>query len=1372
MNVSSSSEENTKMKIKKYDGTDIDFWTKRLKICASGKGIKDPMQYGNITGRDRYIKHMERNIDYKAIANEAMEEAKLMYKDKIYVQCTEEERLRCGTSEEAQKLETQYQLKNDELIREKIIEERDRRMQSKINFEKQVLEEKWEKKNNKAMDLIMSSIERKYQELIIQTEDPREALMMLRQDFEKAKPQNISTLANKLNGLKLADVNDVAEYVRRFRELNRQLTELGHVTSEQVMTENLLRGLTKPYAMWVEAIRNGPAYDFNEVSAKLKAKEAQLLNEGVIKGKKSKKKKKDERIEALTAQVSALYALTKKDNEKKKDKKKDKCNYCGKPGHYARECRKKKAELNKKNVQANVATTDNEEKEEDEEVTVLCTEVVSTNNATCSDTQTDTWVADSGCQRTMVNNRKWLIDIKPCIPVRVKGATGETTIASEVGTAVLRTEDKKGKQIMKRIDDVLLVPGLTYNLLSLSKMMIKKRTVITFKGKDCIITRRGREIIRATLHEGLYKLMNTSYIGVVDTSNADKSERWHCRLGHVGYSILNKMVHDNLVEGIEEKEIYKPKDHLCRGCLLGKSTRKVFTRSDSRSKKFGELTHMDLSGKSNLPTWDYQFYYAVFLDDASNMGRTFLSPMKKGIINMLKEYKKSIEASGGKMRIIRCDGGKEYINREIKKYCQDNGIEIQMTTPDTPQSNGKAERYIRTITEMARSMLKASRLDQKFWGEAILTATYIRNRVPSSTLDNKKTPFEMVYRKKPKVKHLRIWGSKCYIHNTSDKKKWDDRSRPGIMMGYAIGQKAYRIYDINNDKVISSRDVTFEENVNNKIPSNEKIGKEEIETGLEMLEESYTETNAFLSQYNFDHKWRIPETYQEAMNSDARTEWKMAMDKEYGSLMRNDTWEVVKVPKGRKVMKSGWVFAIKFHADGKLERYKARFVGKGYSQIYGVDFTEVFAPVVQFTTARMVILWAASKGYHIHQMDIETAFLNGKMDTEVYVAQPKGYEIMDPKEYACRLNKSLYGTRQGARMWYISLHTHLTKRGFKRSKDDYCLYYKNEGTNILIILVYVDDIIILASSIESMTKAKKEFEKEFKMKDMGELRYFVGMQINYNRNKREISIHQKGYAEKALITFNMSDCKGTLIPMNNQNDLIPTDEDEKFKDVTLYRKLIGTLIYAVTCTRPDLAYSVSKLAKYMQNPLQKHFMAAKRVLRYIAKTKDYGLRYKSKGKPKIEVYCDASWADDKDNRKSTMGYVITFGGTPISWKTKSMKTVALSSTEAEWASLANVLREVIWIKRILIELGIMDQSDIIKVHEDNQGCIKLSRNPVMHERTKHIDIAFCFIREMVERGEIDIVYCDTKEMVADMMTKPLNGNMLTKFVGMLKMKDE
>lgn len=472
------------------------------------------------------------------------------------------------------------------------------------------------------------------------------------------------------------------------------------------------------------------------------------------------------------------------------------------------------------------------------------------------------------------------------------------------------------------------------------------------------------------------------------------------------------------------------------------------------------------------------------------------------------------------------------------------------------------------------------------------------------------------------------------------------------------------------------------------------------------------------------------------------------------SLLTNNTWTLEKIPAGVKPIPVKWVFKLKRDSAGNIERYKARLVAKGFRQKEGIDYDEVFAPVSKYTTLRTMLALAASQDLEIHQLDIKTAFLNGELEEDVWIEQPPGYSNGDSST-ACHLHKSLYGLKQAPRAWHTKLKAELEAQNYISSEADPALFIKQGGEPVY-LLTYVDDILIIAHHLNSVKEAKTKILSAFEARDMGEATCFLGMDIHRNRNNRTISLAQSRLITDLLKKHDMKECKTQSVPLNTATKLTKTGEALD-TDAHGYSQLIGSLMYLSVCTRPDISQAVGALARHMANPTTAHWRAAKGVLRYISGTANYALSFGEK-ELKLEAYCDADYAGDLDTRRSTTGYVFTLNGGAISWSSRLQPTVAVSTTEAEYMAAAYAIKEALWLRNLLNNLGMEIQT--VNIKADNQSAIKLLKNPVFSMRSKHIDIIYHFARERVFRKDVSFDYVSTNEMVADALTKPLPLNKL------------
>jgi len=546
--------------------------------------------------------------------------------------------------------------------------------------------------------------------------------------------------------------------------------------------------------------------------------------------------------------------------------------------------------------------------------------------------------------------------------------------------------------------------------------------------------------------------------------------------------------------------------------------------------------------------------------------------------------------------------------------------------------------------------------------------------------------------------------------------------------------------------------------------------------------------HAFVSDVQTDNERRIPDeaTMSRLLpaNLDEATDptfpnaanWIQAIMAEVESIRSHGTLTIMRrfdpaVRSIRMLPGVKWVFRIKENIHGHIERFKARCTVLGNTQKEGIDYEETFAPVVRFDTVRMLLAIAARERLLLHQMDVDTAFLYGEMTGEpsICIPVPPLYPIPDelkgvPRDQLCaRVDKSLYGLKQAPRIWNKHINRTMSDLGFTRAAKDHCLYIRRDSASgkVLYVTIYVDDLIIAGSDLEVINQFKGEISTVYSMKDLGELRYCLGMEVNRNPETGVITVNQTKYIDDVLKRFRLNgdQLKTHKVPMDPSIKLskaqAPTTAAEKVKaDAYPYREIVGSLMYLMICTRPDIAYAVGQLARYMNCHGESHHRAARHLLGYLKETRSHGLTYGlDTGPLHLTGYSDSDWGADIDTRRSTSGYVFFLAGGPITWKSKLQPTVALSSTEAEYMALTPAAQEAISLRELFAELTGIDES--VQMFGDNKSSIALSENPTSHQASKHIAIKHHFVREKVRDKDILLAYIPTASMVADALTKAL-----------------
>ena len=417
-------------------------------------------------------------------------------------------------------------------------------------------------------------------------------------------------------------------------------------------------------------------------------------------------------------------------------------------------------------------------------------------------------------------------------------------------------------------------------------------------------------------------------------------------------------------------------------------------------------------------------------------------------------------------------------------------------------------------------------------------------------------------------------------------------------------------------------------------------------------------------------------TYVQAVQGQESAKWHIAMDQDMEAIRKNKTWRLTNRPVHRRVLKSKWVYKVKNEVDkngNSATRHKARLCFMGNRQIKGLDFNETFAPVAKFTTIRCILALTAANGWELHQMDVKTAFLNGDLDEEVYMEQPDGYVDPTYLDNACRLLQALFGLKQAPKMWYAKLDDLLKSQGFGNIDPDACPYPLMDDGEIIIVLVYVDDLLVVASSLAAIYKIKDALHKRFEMKDLGEAKVILGLEIRRDKALGTLKLSQGKYAAQVLDKFGMAECNPSGTPLEVGLQLVKADKSD---DALPYREAVGILMYLMVGTRPDLAFAIGKQSRFVSCYGKEHWAAIKRVLRYVKGSMGKGLVFDKNSSCGLQGFSVADWAGDHETRRSTTGFTFIFGGAAVSWVSKLQKTVALSTMEAEYMALCKAQRKL------------------------------------------------------------------------------------------------
>lgn len=1341
--------------------------------------------------------------------------------------------------------------------------------------EGQVVKE-WKERDRRAMDIIALTVGDDQIGHIQACSTAREAWRALSKVHEGAGQVGRTILRKRLCTMTLEEGGSVQAHLDAYRTIADQMKNLGQELDDSELVSWLLISLPESYEHFGQALQaTSFELTFDHASIKLLQEEARRQARGLVQG--------DEGTALAAVQQNASGSAKRL---AVKERKPGKCFNCGKQGHWRRECRKPK--------QSETDSVQDKSSSEGDQVplafTGLSHAILLGSEATTPDSNlAEIWNVDSGSTFHITSQQAWLSNRTPIEPVVITLGDGRTVTAMEKGMIYWKWSKQEPEIV---INDVLYIPSFAANLLSVGKLSSRGIDTV-FTGNGFHLIKDGRIVLTGQKGKFGYFLggyarahvqhqTRTAFFG---TQHRGASwVDWHRRLGHLSYKYMHEMLQHKLADGfnIQHLNDYPSRSKLesfpsCGICPIAKAHRLPFpssttSRAEDEKQTTGllDLVHMDICGPITPATKGGARYFLPITEDSSRRRDTFLLKTKGSaeVLEHFKVYKRKVElATGRRIRKIRTDGGMEFNSQLFKDFLTSEGIQHEVTNPYTPQQNSISERFNRTIMDTVRSMLfdvlaqslpKGNQLLpptselpdwlKQLWGEAVVTATYIRNRTITSV--HGKTPYEAWEGYSPDISYFQPFGTPAAVLIPKQQRphgKLNAHTETCILVGYGhpFGRKGYRFFSPDTGRGIFSRDVTFMPHQSVPgIPSLADLQSPQVVTVPEAIttelgNNSKTETgnigsqeqevsNKEEQQYRANHsdegpaqqllseiQQREPQAEDNKSSqvthasrstllagidpsniiekrtrgqkqslqsnempgsfvalgtaneptaladikslpegSNERRKWEAAIATELKSLKDLEAWEEVdRLPTGLHPISSKWVFKVK--SD---RRYKARLVARGFTQQYGLDYTETFAPVAKFASFRFLLATAVLQNLSVIQLDIPTAYLNGKLSDEdsqrLFLELPDGTLV--------RLQRALYGLKQSARVWYKEIDGFFESEGFTCSALDHGVYY-NSNKRVWVLL-YVDDLLVFGEKDSTAGNALIEsLVKTFNAKVMGPIKTFLGIQIEQNNDAT--IINQQQYIKAALRRFGMEDSRPVSTPMDAGLKLQPTAHLVEIRDnhnktnAREYQAAIGTLMYASLATRPDITFAVNIVSQFASDPSDCHWAAVKRIFRYLRGTRSKGIAYQ---KPRAGIrsdlhgFTDADWGSNFD-RKSIGAYAFLLAGGVVSWSSKKQATIALSSTEAEYMGLTQAVKESLWLDRLQSEISPHSPtgSPPPTIFCDNQGAIALSKNPQDHGRTKHISIQYHFVREHSQNHAVDIRFIGTDRMVADVLTKAL-----------------
>ncbi|KAL8157708.1 hypothetical protein AgCh_002420 [Apium graveolens] len=954
------------------------------------------------------------------------------------------------------------------------------------------------------------------------------------------------------------------------------------------------------------------------------------------------------------------------------------------------------------------------------------------------------WYLNSGCSRHMTEDFTLLTEFKERTGLSI--TFGDDNKGFTMGYGLISKENVI-------IDEFALVDGLKHNLLTISQLCDRGNTV-SFNSEACIVTsKKDNKVVLTGVRKGNVYLADFSSTDAESItylfSKTSVVESWlyNKKLSHLNFKTMNDLVKKDIVRGMPLVEFIG--DGLCDACQKGKKKKVSFSKKlESAIDEPLQLLHMELFGPVNVLSISRKRYCLVIVDDFSKFSWVYFLGSKDEaseiIINHIKQVNNHPDF---KVRNIRSDNGTEFKNSTMKLFCEENGIMHEFSAPRTPQQNSVVEWKNRSLIEAARTMLEESKLPTYFWAEAVNCVCYTQN---ISLINQAKgmTPYQLFKRRKPTLNFLYVFGCKCYIlRNQFDHKgKFDAKADEGIFVGYSAG-KSYMVYNLRTNIVMKYVHVVFDDKKIDGLTNeghHEGLKFDNIEiycddTSIERSNAASVERQSASSvevhnEASVDHSLstdnQFTSSVDRAPNSFQRISNSGGVSTNQHSISHHDNTEATSsranLPPQKKWTKNHPFELIIGDVTSKGQTKRATQDECLYSRFLSQEEPK------RVEEALLDPDWILAMQEELNQFERnKSAFLNGELEEEVYVSQPPGFEDPNFPDYVYYLLKALYGLKQAPRAWYETLSKFLLDNHFTRGTVAKTLFFRNVNGSKILVQIYVDDIIFGSTDDKLCKKFAKLMQSKYEMSMMGELTYFLGLQVK--QVSGGIFISQTKYIYDLLKKFDLMDCSSAKTLMATATKL-ELNKAEKSVDISSYRGMVDSLLY-LTASRPDIMFSTCLCARFQADPKESHLVAIKRIFTYLKGTPNLGIWYPRESGFDLIGYSDADYAGCKIDRKSTTGTCQFLGNKLVSWFSKKQNFVSTSTAEPEYIATGSCCAQILWMRNQLFDYGLT--VDRIPIFCDNTSAIAITENPVQHSRNKHIDIKYHFIREHVMKALVE-----------------------------------